>query len=327
MGQVLRGDARAGVHDRQQDLVAIVTGLQPHPAARRCVAERVVHERGDHLPDAVLVRDHRACAVGLGDDRDPRGGRPGFHVTGDGGEQRICVHALAAQGQGARVREAHRAQVVHDAREEPRLGADRLEVAGVVRIDTVQDRGGRRVDDGERSLELVGGVLEEPAARGLGVLELRGHPVEGAPERADLVAPVAKPGAHLGPAARDLRRGMLQAAQRARHPGGEQDPQQGRHARGHHRDRDDGLGGLQLDLRGVLARDGALPAGPWADATTAPGTIPASGFHGRAVGLDGREAATHDRGCRQRDGERRQQRDKREGRGQPHAEAHARAPR
>lgn len=70
-----------------------------------------------------------------------------------------------------------------------------LEMVVLVRVHPVEDGRRRRIDDRERRLELMDGVLEEPSSRCLRLLEADGHRVERPAERPDLVRSIGQPGA------------------------------------------------------------------------------------------------------------------------------------
>ena len=91
---------------------------------------------------------------------------------------------------------------------------DRLEVPVVVLVDAVHHRRRGRLDDRERGLHLVRGILEEPASRRLVALEIGGHRVERPAERADLVAPArqARAGRQVARARRPPRSPRAAAA-------------------------------------------------------------------------------------------------------------------
>ena len=105
-------------------------------------------------------------------------GGAGFEVTSDRSQERSDLDGLTPERQDASIGKADGPQVVHDPGEEARLFADRLEMAVVVAVDPVKDRGRRGIDDRERRLQLVRGILEETATRDFGGLEIVGHGVE-----------------------------------------------------------------------------------------------------------------------------------------------------
>jgi hypothetical protein len=56
MGQILRRDTDAGVRDGEGDPLSALLRRDEHRAARRGVAERVLHEVSERLPQSLAVR-------------------------------------------------------------------------------------------------------------------------------------------------------------------------------------------------------------------------------------------------------------------------------
>ena len=175
VGEVGRGDPRPGVDDGDPDRPR--TGARSRrsgPSPRARVPQRVVAQGTQHLSEPVRIGPHRE-APGIG----------GFHpapwparlahieVARDGGQQRGERHRLHPHRQRAGLGQRDRSQVIDDAAQQPGLVTDRDQVPVLVVVDAVDHGRGGGVDHGDRRLELVRGVGEEPASRRLG--RLRGQ--------------------------------------------------------------------------------------------------------------------------------------------------------
>ncbi len=315
VGQVRRGDPAARVHHGDRDLAAgLASRIQPDTAGGGRVADRIVGERQDDLPDPVRIGVHGQPVGRARGDRHPRPGRARLEVPRDGRQQRRHLDRAAVERQRSGLGEAHRPEVVHDPRQQPRLVAHGLQVPVLVRVHAVEHRRGGRLDDGERRLELVRGVLEQPPARVLRGLEVRRHRIERPSERPDLVAAVPEPRPGGQVPTGDGRGGRLQPGERANRARGDPEPEQRRGTDGECRHDHEGDDRLLLDLLQVLAGHRAAAL--------------AAALSGRgALRLHPREPAPHDRRRRDRDRDRGQQGDQRERGGEARTQRHDRAPR
>ena len=182
-------------------------------------------------------------------------------------------------------------------------------------VDPVEHGARRRVDHGERRLELVDDVLEESPPCLLGSLEARGEAVEGAAEGPDLIGPVRKAGTSLEIAAGDRSRGPFECPEGPGDAPRKGESQERRARCRDEGDHDQGDHRVLLDLQGVRAGHGTRAA-------SAPQRAP-----GRRGSLHEGEPAADDRRGGERHGTGGQQRDEGEGCGEEQAQAHGLAAR
>ncbi len=254
--------------------------------------------------------------LGLRLDPDAGGCRPRGHVARNGREERLDLDRCELQLERARLREADRAQVVDDPAEQARLFANRLEVAGLVPVHAIEDCRGCRIDHRERRLELVGGILEEAPASGVGGRQIGGHAVEGAPKRPQLIAPIAEPRACAQVPARNGCGGRLEPPERADETTGDEQAEHGRSRRRADGDDDERQRRFLLDLLGVHARSRTRSlSGPGRPAINS------------ALGLERGEAAADNRRRADRDHDGRHHGDAGERDRETQAEAHGLAAR
>ena len=145
---------------------------------RRCVADSVVEERAKDLsqPIPIGVGDQSGCDVAV--ETDAGGIRTCPECLHRLCHQLVDRDRLETERQIASLRTADGAQVVDDPGQQARLVTDRLQVLVLMGVHALENGRGRRFDHGERRLELVDRVLEEPQSRCLGMFERVGHRIE-----------------------------------------------------------------------------------------------------------------------------------------------------
>ena len=157
------------------------------PAAARRVADRVRDEVRQDLPDpdGIDVEEGQVGGrlddeidAGLGGGRRERGGRLA--------EQDVRVGRLPMEGQGARLRERDRPEVVDEALQDVRLLDEPGQVGLVGGMDAVGDGLEVAAEHGQRRSQLVAHVGEQRPPLLLVRLESRGHRVEGPGQLAQL---------------------------------------------------------------------------------------------------------------------------------------------
>jgi hypothetical protein len=285
-------------------------------ASGRDLAQGVVDERPEGLQQPGSVSTHPEAVGGLAThERDPGQLRRRTETGQDGAQDLVDVERLEVERQMAGLREACGPQIIDDPAEQLGLLTDGPKVAIVVLVDAIEDGRRRRIDDGQRCLQLVGCVLEHPPTQRIRPVQRPGHAIEGPSQLADLVSARRQSRTSGEVAGRDGCRSLAQGTEGSDEPSRDDEPERRGTDRRDRRDGDDGQRGLLLDTPGRLA-----------SARTGTEALAAS-MRCAAGQLRTFEAAPHDGGCQDGDRGGRRDRHEREGQGELDAKAHRRAAR
>jgi trehalose 6-phosphate synthase len=162
-GQVLGGDALAGVGDLQHRLAARRTGADGDVAARRGELQRVGEQVRDQLVQPVRVGEHRAGGQPAVQ-RDARRLEAAGQAVGRRGGQAGQVAALPRQVERGGVGGGQRLQVTHHPRQPQDLVAQRAELGEGGFGHAVEQGLVTRLQDGDGGAQFVGDVGDQVAA-------------------------------------------------------------------------------------------------------------------------------------------------------------------